>query len=98
MADETFEADVTITNTAAEAVDGWTVRWTFPGGQSLVSGRNARADQSGTRVTLRNSRDNGRIAPGATVRDVGFTAHGDVTNPMPMNVTLNGQRCAREAG
>lgn len=88
-----FQGDVTITNTGATAVNGWTLRWTFPNGQQIAQAWNASYAQSGTQVTATNASWNGAIAPSGTA-SFGFTASWTGTNAKPTGFTLNNATCA----
>jgi hypothetical protein len=88
-----FQGDVTITNTGATAVNGWTLRWTFPNGQQIAQAWNASYTQSGTQVTATNASWNGAIAPSGTA-SFGFTASWTGTNTKPTAFTLNNSTCA----
>jgi len=87
-----FQADVTVKNLTATPVTGWTVRWTFPAGQTAVQAWNATTTQSGTAVAATNATWNATIAPGGTAA-FGFTGTWTATNPTPSDFTLNGSRC-----
>ena len=91
--DTGFTANVTVTNTAATAVNGWSLRWTFPGNQVVSSAWNATVVQSGTQATATNASYNSAISPGGTV-SFGFQATYSGTNPHPEAFTLNGAACA----
>ena len=53
-------ANVTITNTAPSAVNGWSLIFTFPGDTKIGSSWNATVTQSGTVATATNMSYNGR--------------------------------------
>ncbi|MFC5927892.1 glycoside hydrolase family 9 protein [Micromonospora vulcania] len=88
-----FTAQVTVRNTGATAVNGWTVRFAFTGDQRVREAWLAKVTQTGATVTARNEQYNAKINPGATAT-FGFnatTAGGP--NPNPTLVTLNGAPC-----
>jgi endoglucanase len=87
-----FTAQVNITNTGTSAIDGWTVRWSFLGGQKVTQSWLADTSQSGASVTARNQSHNRRIEPGAT-KTFGFNATSSGPNPMPGLFTVNGAAC-----
>ncbi len=62
-----FTGTVTITNTGAATINGWTLRFSFPGSQQLSNGWEATWSQSGAQVTAANAAWNGTIAPGGSV-------------------------------
>jgi len=88
-----FTASVTVTNTGASALNGWTLSWTWPGNQQVTSAWNATVSQSGTRVTAVNLSYNATIAPGANT-NFGFQATYSGTNTAPTQFTLNGSACS----
>ncbi|ATO13363.1 esterase [Micromonospora sp. WMMA2032] len=86
-------ASVTITNTATSPVNGWSLAFTLPGGQTITGGWNATyAPTSGT-VTARNVSYNGAVAPGGSVT-IGFQATHTGNTGSPAAFTLNGSPCA----
>jgi hypothetical protein len=92
-----FQINAIITNESNAPINGWTVRFQFPGGQRFVQSWNGTSAQSGTSASVTNASWNAVIPPGGSPTDVGFIASWDnVTNPMPVNITLNNQRCALE--
>ena len=88
-----FTADVTITNAATTPINGWTLRWTWPGNQQVTSAWNATVTQQGTQVTATNVAWNAGIAAGAST-GFGFQATYSGGNPPPAQFTLNGVACA----
>ncbi|QKV71627.1 PHB depolymerase family esterase [Streptomyces harbinensis] len=86
-------AEVTVTNTGSAAVNGWSLTFALPAGQTLTSGWNAGYTTSGGTVTATPVAHNTVIAPGASV---GFgyqaTHTGDATAPAAF--ALNGAACA----
>ncbi|MEU7802387.1 glycoside hydrolase family 9 protein [Micromonospora arborensis] len=87
-----FTATVTITNTGTSALNGWTLRFSFPGGQTVSQGWSATVSQSGAAVTATNLSYNGTIAPGASV-SFGFNGNHSGTNPKPTAFTVNNTTC-----
>ncbi|WP_328473877.1 cellulase family glycosylhydrolase [Streptomyces sp. NBC_00448] len=79
--DAGFTATVTVTAGAA-AVNGWTVKWSWPGGQQETSGWGADLAQSGSAVTATNLSYNGALpAAGSTTFGLQGTATGAFTVP-----------------
>ncbi|MFG1866406.1 endo-1,4-beta-xylanase [Microbispora bryophytorum] len=74
-----FQSEVTV-RAGGSAVDGWTVKWTWPGGQTFSSLWNGTQSVSGSSVTVRNAAYNGSIAAGASTT-FGFTANGTAATP-----------------
>jgi endo-1,4-beta-xylanase len=88
-----FEGRVTVTNTSDAPVDGWSVAWSYGGGQRLTQWWNAAVTQSGGVVTAANAAWNGRLAAGGSAT-FGFLASWSGANPVPAAFTLNGAACA----
>ncbi|GGR76098.1 hypothetical protein GCM10010169_20290 [Micromonospora fulviviridis] len=85
-------ASVTITNTAATAVNGWSLAFTLPAGQTVTNGWNATYAPTSGAVTARNVSYNGTIAPNGSV-DIGFQATHTGNTGKPTSFTLNGTAC-----
>lgn len=88
-----FTATVTVKNTGASAVSGWTLGFGFAGDQRIGSAWNATVTQSGSAVTARDAGWNGSLAPGASA-SFGFQATYSGTNAVPTRYTLNGAVCS----
>ncbi|MEU8301236.1 PHB depolymerase family esterase [Micromonospora sp. NPDC048909] len=86
-------ASVTITNTGATTVNGWSLAFTLPDGQGITSGWNASYAPASGAVTARNVSYNGTIAPLASV-NIGFQATHTGDTGRPTSFTLNGASCA----
>ncbi|BCJ47575.1 hypothetical protein GCM10010168_19330 [Actinoplanes ianthinogenes] len=84
---------VTITNTGATAVNGWTLTFTLASGQSIVSGWNATYSPAGGRVTATNVSYNGTLAPGGSA-GIGYQASHTGNAAAPTGFTLNGAACS----
>ena len=90
-----FGATITITNTGTTAINGWTLKFTFPGGQTVSQGWNGTFAQSGSAVTVTSLSYNGSIAPGATLSSSpGFNGTWTGSNASPTSFTLNGATCS----
>ncbi|MCW8220657.1 cellulose binding domain-containing protein [Streptomyces griseolus] len=87
-----FQADVTVTNTGDAAYDGWTLGWSFPGGQRISQMWNASYQQDGARVTATDAGWNGTVAPGSSA-GFGFTGSWSGGNAEPSAFTLDGEVC-----
>ncbi|MBQ1076628.1 PHB depolymerase family esterase [Micromonospora sp. C31] len=85
-------AAVTVTNTGAATVDGWSLGFTLPAGQRITNGWNATYAPTSGAVTARNVSYNATIAPGASV-SVGFQATHTGDTGRPSSFTLNGATC-----
>lgn len=87
-----FQGQIKLTN-EGPALKGWTVTWTFPGGQTVTQAWNGVATQSNATVLVSNADFNENLDAGAAV-DIGFTASASGTNVAPTAVSLNGVPCA----
>ncbi|MDG6101171.1 cellulose binding domain-containing protein [Dactylosporangium aurantiacum] len=87
-----FTASITITNTGTSTINGWTLGFTLPSGQSITSGWNATFSPASGQVSARNVNYNGTLAPGASV-DIGFQATHTGNTAEPAAFTLNGIPC-----
>ncbi|MEV6878743.1 non-reducing end alpha-L-arabinofuranosidase family hydrolase [Amycolatopsis sp. NPDC051128] len=87
-----FTANVAVTN-VGDAVDGWSLTWSFDAGQQVTQAWNAEVSQSGSQVTARNVTYNPSIPAGGKV-EFGFNGTSDgTTNPNPTAFSLNGTLC-----
>ncbi|WP_394429062.1 glycoside hydrolase family 48 protein [Streptomyces sp. SGAir0957] len=88
-----FTAELTITNRGADAIDGWSLTYSYAGNQKLSNGWNAAWSQSGKTITAKNLSYNSKIAPGAaTSAGAQFTYSG--SNAAPTDFAINGTVCA----
>ncbi|MEU7974280.1 cellulose binding domain-containing protein [Micromonospora sp. NPDC049089] len=85
-------ASVSVTNTSSTPVNGWSLAFTLPSGQSITSGWNATYSPSSGAVTARNVSYNATIAPNTSV-DIGFQATHTGGTGRPAAFTLNGTSC-----
>ncbi|MCZ7422551.1 cellulose binding domain-containing protein [Verrucosispora sp. WMMA2121] len=83
---------ITITNTGSATVNGWSLVFTLPGGQTITGGWNASYSPTSGQVTARNVSYNGTIAPNASV-SIGFQATHTGNTAEPGSFTLNGAAC-----
>jgi hypothetical protein len=87
-----FTAQVVIANTGSAAINGWTLKFTFPGDQKITSNFNGGFSQTGESATLTNASYNGAIAAGSSVT-VGFQGTWTSNDNPPTSFTLNGTAC-----
>jgi Cellulose binding domain/Glycosyl hydrolases family 16 len=88
-----FGANVTVANAGSAAINGWTLKFTFPAsGQTVTQGWNATWSQSGQNVTATSMSYNGSLSPG-TSTSIGFNGSWTTSNPVPTSFTLNGVTC-----
>ncbi|MFV2083487.1 cellulose binding domain-containing protein [Micromonospora sp. LOL_021] len=89
-----FQAQLTIHNAGPVVIDGWTLRWTFPGDQQISHLWGAEPiDLVPPDITVANTTWNSRIPVGGSVQ-LGFVVRYPVSNPPPTDFLLNGNRCA----
>ncbi|MGW5265728.1 endo-1,4-beta-xylanase [Microbispora sp. NPDC004025] len=74
-----FQSEVTV-RAGSSSLNGWTVNWTWPGGQTISSLWNGTQSGSGSNVTVRNAPYNGSVAAGSSTT-FGFTANGSAATP-----------------
>ncbi|GEK21707.1 endo-1,4-beta-xylanase [Cellulomonas xylanilytica] len=88
-----FTANVTVKNTSSSALNGWTLTFSFPSGQSVTQAWSSVTTQSGSAVTVKNAAWNGSIpANGST--QFGFNGSHGGTNTAPSSFSLNGTPCS----
>ncbi|PZG15011.1 esterase [Micromonospora craterilacus] len=86
-------AEVNITNTGSTAVNGWSLAFTLPGGQTITNGWNATYSPTSGAVTARNVSYNATIAANGSV-SIGFQANHTGNSGRPTSFTLNGTPCS----
>ena len=86
-------SSITITNSGTSAINGWSLGFTLPAGQTITNGWNATYTPSTGAVTARNVSYNPVIAPGASV-GIGFQATHTGNAGAPATFTLNGTTCS----
>lgn len=84
--------DLTITNAGSTAINGWSLVFTLPNGQSITSGWNASYSPATGQVTARNVSYNASIAPNASI-SIGFQANHTGNTARPTTFALNGAAC-----
>ena len=85
-------ANITVTNTGTSAINGWTLAFTLPAGQTITNGWNATYSPTSGRVTATNVSYNPGLAPGASV-SFGFQATHTGNSGPPTAYALNGSTC-----
>src|SRR5450631_2974500 len=89
-----FGASLTITNTGSTAINGWSLKFSFPNGQTITQLWNGSVTQSGSAVTVTNASYNASIPAGqALSSEPGFNGSWNGTNSPPTAFTLNGSAC-----
>ncbi|MEU4370799.1 cellulose binding domain-containing protein [Micromonospora chersina] len=84
--------DITVTNTGTSTVNGWSLVFTLPAGQTIVGGWNATYAPTSGQVTARNVDYNATLAPNASL-SIGFQATHTGNTARPSGFTLNGAAC-----
>jgi serine/threonine-protein kinase len=84
---------MTVVNTGEHVLSGWSLEFTFAGGQRLTDAPK-RLTQRGRKLVLR-AKDGAKLRPG---RSVSVTLSGSyrVSNPLPVAFALNGHPCRAE--
>jgi poly(hydroxyalkanoate) depolymerase family esterase len=85
--------NLTIVNTGTTPVNGWSLAFTLPSGQTITSGWNATYAPSSGQVTAVNAAYDAAIAPNGSV-DIGFQATHNGNTAKPTSFTLNGASCS----
>ncbi len=88
-----FTANVVINNTGTSTINGWTLKFSFPGDQRITNAWNATTTQSGTAVTAVNLSYNATITPGGNT-SFGFQGTWTNSDAPPTSFTLNGATCS----
>jgi hypothetical protein len=88
-----FETALTIKNSGNTSISGWNLTWTWSGNQQITQSWDASYTQKGTNSTLSSESYDGTIAPGATIRGIGFNASYSGANAAPSKFYLNGTLC-----
>jgi acetylxylan esterase len=85
-------ATVTVTNTGTTPLNGWSLAFTLPAGQTITSGWNAVYSPTTGAVTARNTPDDAVLNPGAAL-SIGYQATHTGNTGAPPSFTLNGAAC-----
>ncbi|MFE1252163.1 cellulase family glycosylhydrolase [Streptomyces sp. NPDC058735] len=88
-----FQGEITVRNTGTSAINGWTLRWTFPDSQRITNLWGGTATQNGSQVSVAAAAYTAAIPASGSVT-VGFTATRASANPSPTAFTLNGAGCS----
>jgi hypothetical protein len=87
-----FQGEVVITNTGSSTISGWTLQWTFSGGQTITQLWNGQVNSAGPAASVSNAAWNGTIPPGGSVNFGFLGAPGGASDPNAF--TLNGSSCS----
>jgi hypothetical protein len=91
-----FGASVDVTN-LGDPVNGWTLTFGFPSGQTISQLWNGTHTQSGGQVSVRDAGHNATLGTNGTV-SFGFNGAFTGTNTDPTSFTLNGTACTGGVG
>ncbi|MDG4770267.1 glycoside hydrolase family 6 protein [Solwaraspora sp. WMMD792] len=86
-----FTANITINN-RQDPVNGWSLRFTLPSGQTLTQGWSANWSGSSGAITATNASWNGNLGTGAST-SIGFNGRWTGSYSSPTAFTLNGVAC-----
>ncbi|MGV9560474.1 cellulase family glycosylhydrolase [Streptomyces sp. NPDC003401] len=87
-----FQAEIALRNTGTAAVDGWTLAFAFPDGQTVANMWGGTPTQSGSAVSVTAAAYTAKIPVGGSVT-VGFIGTKGAANAAPAAFTLNGTAC-----
>jgi endo-1,4-beta-xylanase len=85
-------SQITITNAGSSAINGWSLKFTLPAGQTITQFWNSTVTPASGAVTATNLSYNGTIAPGGNAT-FGFNANHTGNSAAPSSFTLNGTAC-----
>ena len=86
-------SSITIKNTGTSTINGWTLAFTLPSGQTITSGWSATYSPTSGAVNAKNVDYDGTIAPGAST-SIGFQANHTGNTAAPASFSLNGATCS----
>jgi len=87
-------ANLTVTNNGTTPINGWSLTFTLPSGQTITSGWNATYSPTSGQITARNMSYNATINPGTSVSSIGFQATHTGNTAKPTSFALNGTACS----
>ncbi|MER5550979.1 PQQ-dependent sugar dehydrogenase [Streptomyces sp. NPDC002793] len=85
--------DLTVTNTGSTPVNGWTLEFPLPLGQTVVSDWNTDLTQGSNTIEAAAASHNATIAPGASIT-LGYLSEHTGDASAPPRFMLNGDACA----
>lgn len=86
-------ATITLTNVGTTSIDGWSLTFTLPSGQTITNAWNASYSGKSGPIVARNAGFNARLAPNKKVT-LGFVANRTGAAATPTSFALNGQPCS----
>ncbi|MEU0056643.1 cellulase family glycosylhydrolase [Streptomyces sp. NPDC006334] len=87
-----FQGEIALRNTGTAPVDGWTLRFAFPDGQTVSSMWGGTPTQTGGAVSVAAASYTSAVPAGGSVT-VGFIGAKGAANTAPTAFTLNGSAC-----
>ncbi|MER7497577.1 cellulase family glycosylhydrolase [Streptomyces pharetrae] len=87
-----FQGEITIRNTGTTGINGWTLAFTFPDGQTVTNMWGGTPAQNGTAVTVSAASYTAGIPTSGSVT-LGFTGTRATANTAPTAFALNGTAC-----
>ena len=89
-----FQANLTLTNTGATAINNWTLTWSFANGQAITQLWTGSVSQNGSNVTVTSLNYDGNIPAGGSYSGLGFLATwNNAMNAVPTSFAINGTTC-----
>lgn len=88
-----FTASLTVSNTASQAVNGWTVAFTFPGDEKITNAWNATVTQTGAAVSAASMSYDSAIPAGGS-QSFGFQGTWAISDATPTSFSVNGTPCS----
>jgi len=88
-----FQVSMRIFNDSSFPLNTWTLRWTYPQGQTITDLWAGVNGQDGVRVPVANNADHVTIPANGSFGGMGFNSTRGATNPVPNNFTLNTTPC-----
>ncbi|MGI5156320.1 glycoside hydrolase family 48 protein [Microbispora sp. CA-102843] len=86
-----FTASIDVKN-LGDPISSWTLKFSFPNGQTIQQGWSANWSQSGANVTATSMSWNGSLATGAST-NIGFNGSWNGSNNAPTSFSVNGVNC-----
>jgi hypothetical protein len=80
-----FQANIVVADTGGGSLNGWTLNFTLPSGETIASSWGGTFTQSGQSVTVTNAPYDGVIKQGSSV-SIGFTANSTGTGTIPASI------------
>lgn len=82
--------NMVLTNLSSVDVNGWTIKWNFPGNQRITDDWGGISTQSGNAVTIKNESYNPMLTANGGQAFLGINFSYTGSNAKPVNITVNG--------